>query len=128
MNMTQSQMKERTVLATIFTVVVLAIKICSEFVGFNKLHPAASPKTFSEVVAEWPLLLGICVFAFAVSWLWLASREKLYVICSGCLKITEKGKSSPVTCVECGGALEDLEGFYDRHPEKAPNQAARPDR
>jgi hypothetical protein len=121
-------MKERTVLSACFTVVVLAIKICSEFVGFSKLHLAASPKTFNEIVAGWPLLLGLGVFVFAASWMWLASQEKMYVICSGCLKMTEKGNSSPSSCAECGAALEDLDGFYERHPEKASNQSTRPDR
>ena len=80
MNGNQKQMKERTVLALCFTAVVLVIKVCSDFVGFNKLHPATPPKTFNEVVAEWPLLLGIGVFAFAAGWLWLASQAKTYVI------------------------------------------------
>lgn len=127
MNGNQKQTKERTVLATFFTVVILAIKICSDFVGFNKLHPATPPKTINEIIAEWPLLLGVGVFAFAASWLWLASQEKTYVICSGCQKMTEKNKPSSLTCLECGAVLEDLEGFYDRHPEKSPNMAARHD-
>jgi hypothetical protein len=117
----------QTVLASCFAAAVLAIKICSDFVGFNKLHPATPPKTFNEVIAEWPLLLGIGGFAFAASWLWLASQEKTYVICSGCQKMTEKNLGSTLTCLECGAALEDLEGFYDRHPEKSPNKDARPD-
>jgi hypothetical protein len=127
MNNKQRQMKERTVLASLFAAVVLSIKICSDFVGFNKLHPATPLKTFNEVVAEWPLLLGIGVFAFAASWLWLASQEKTYVICSGCQKMTEKNKRNSLTCLECGATLENLEGFYDRHLEKSPNKDARPD-
>ena len=66
-------------LASCFAAAVLAIKIISDFVGFNKLHPATPQKTFNEVLAEWPLLLGIGVFTFAASWLWLASQEKMYV-------------------------------------------------
>jgi len=118
MNRTNGQIKERTIIATFFTVVVLVIKICSDFLGFSKLHPAATPKNFDEIVAEWPLLLGIGVFVFAASWLWQASQEKSYVICSGCLKMTEKDKGNSSCCVECGAALEDLAGFYERHPEK----------
>ena len=64
----QRQMRERTVLASCFAAAVLAIKIISDFVGFNKLHPATPQKTFNEVVAEWPLLLGIgvCCDSYAV--------------------------------------------------------------
>jgi hypothetical protein len=120
-------MWERTVLASYFAAAVLAITIVSDFAGFNKLHPATPPKIFNEVVSEWPLLSGIGTFAFAASWLWLASQEKTYVICSGCQKMTEKNKRSSLTCLECGAALEDLRGFYDRHPEKSPNKDARPD-
>lgn len=82
MNGRQRLINGRSALAAFLTIVVLFIEICSELVGFNKLHPAASPKTFDEVVTEWPMLLGKSIFILAVCWLWFASQKKrtLFVV------------------------------------------------
>lgn len=46
--------------------------------------------------------------------------RKIVCDCSGCQKMTEKSEAGTSTCSECGAELEDLEGFYTRHPEKRP--------
>jgi uncharacterized protein with PIN domain len=42
-------------------------------------------------------------------------------ICNECKEILEREKVSEIVpvsrCQKCGGTLEELEGYYDRHPE-----------
>lgn len=43
--------------------------------------------------------------------------EENFMICAKCLKPLYKKEALNNKCPECGGKLEDLDGFYDRHPE-----------
>ena len=77
-----------------------------------------NPKTASEVIAEWPELLGVGCVIFLLVWWWQASKKaQQYVICPSCLKSYEKEENLNQTCKKCHGLVEDLDGFYDRHPE-----------
>ena len=38
------------------------------------------------------------------------------LMCSGCIKPYQKKELRELKCPECGWPLEDLEGFYERHP------------
>jgi Uma2 family endonuclease len=90
----------------------------SELVGFDKMNPAATPKSFSEVLSEWPRLLGVSVIVFVAVWWWQTSqKEPETVICSNCKEVIEKEKVPEPICRKCGGRLEEIEGFYDRHPD-----------
>jgi hypothetical protein len=119
MNQRERHLNESIVFAAAITVFVLASYFISQMVGFDKMNLGASPKKFSEVVAEWPRFLILGMATFSGSWLWLiAQKEPSYVICNNCKEISEKGKGSSSCCIKCGGKLEDLEGYYDRHPEQ----------
>ncbi len=95
-----------------------------ELVGFNKMNLGATPKTFAEVVSEWPRLLGLSVLVFAGTWWWkMSQKEKETFICKSCGEAIESDKDdsaelSQRTCKKCGGNMEELEGYFDRHPDK----------
>ena len=40
-----------------------------------------------------------------------------YVICLKCTSPLSKQDTNDGKCPKCGGALENLSGFYERHPE-----------
>jgi hypothetical protein len=110
---------QSVVIATGFTVVVLVVYFVQQMVGFDKMNLGATPKKFSEVLAEWPRFLGLGLIFFAGTFWWQVSqKEPEYMICSNCTETIEKGKDLSAHCTKCGGQLEDLDGFYDRHPDK----------
>jgi uncharacterized membrane protein YvbJ len=118
MNRSERQIRETTVIATTVTVVVLIFSVIAELVGFSKTDPGATPKKFIDVIAHWPRYLGIGIVFFIGTFWWQSSQnEPPYLICRKCKETTEKGKESSALCTKCGGELEDLEGFYERHPE-----------
>jgi hypothetical protein len=39
-------------------------------------------------------------------------------ICYNCQSVFNVSEITSMVCAKCGGKLEDLKGFYDRHPEK----------
>jgi len=43
--------------------------------------------------------------------------ETSTVICLKCMKPVILNDADGMTCRKCGGELEELRGFYDRHPE-----------
>jgi hypothetical protein len=43
--------------------------------------------------------------------------EDNFVICKTCLKSFNAKSITNSICPECGGHIEKLDGFYDRHPE-----------
>ena len=68
------------------------------------------------------ILIGSVLFA--VSWaIYKFIPEKpdksgrYFYICKDCLRALPKRKHKSGKCPECGKQMEDLLGFYDRHPE-----------
>jgi len=55
----------------------------------------------------------------------------LYVICTSCLKPWHSNETSDKACPDCGGGLEDVNGFYNRHPDlknkQTENEASKSD-
>ena len=47
----------------------------------------------------------------------VVKRPDGYLICSECRSVFPVGDLSGTTCPKCAGHLEDLKGFYKRHPE-----------
>ena len=45
------------------------------------------------------------------------SKKDRYLICAKCQNIVDTFQSADDKCSKCGGPLEDLKGFYERHPE-----------
>lgn len=119
MNRSEKRINESIVIAAAFTTLILVIYFISEMVGYNKMDLGASPKSFSEVLGEWPRFLSLGMFFFAGVFWWQVSRkEPEYMICEKCMETTEKGKEMSKNCMKCGGQLEEIEGFFARHPEK----------
>jgi len=83
----------------------------------------ATPKTFLEVVAEWPRFLGLgLVFFLGALWWRFSQKEKETFICSHCQEPVEREikveLKAEITCQKCGGKMEHIEGYYDRHPDR----------
>ena len=76
------------------------------------------------MIPDWtgyPILLtglGTLVFGF-VATKKQTGDEVGYLICPSCLHVVEPSPVKPKSCPKCGGTLEPLKGFYDRHPELA---------
>lgn len=121
MDRSKRHIKDSAIYAVLITGICIAVKLGYDLTGFRKFGPPASPKSLPEVVAEWPAFLAIGTFVFLASWWWQASKKEMtYVICCSCQEIYEKGEALLQTCSKCKGQLEDLEGFYERHPELTP--------
>ncbi len=59
------------------------------------------------------------------------SNESETVICLNCHELFSIYKVSKMICPKCTGVLENLNGFYDRHPDlkdKVPRQVQEPGR
>jgi len=123
MNRSDKHFKESVLFAAAMAVFAFSIYFIQQLVGFDKMNPGATPKTFSEVVTEWPRLLGLAV-AFFLGTLWwrLSQKEKETFICSRCQepvdRETESDVQKEITCQKCGGKMEQIEGYYDRHPDR----------
>lgn len=49
----------------------------------------------------------------------MSKKRKIgqYLICPKCQNVVETFQSADDKCSKCGEPLEDLKGFYERHPE-----------
>src|SRR5689334_1617564 len=104
MDQRERHFNESIVIAAVITVFVLVSYFVSELVGFDKMNLGATPKTFSEVIAEWPRFLVLGMFVFSGSWWWhFSQNEPSYMICRNCKDISKKEKISPSRCVKCSG-------------------------
>lgn len=65
-------------------------------------------------------------FIFGLSLIFLAVRKKfshiffdttIYLKCLCCGERFINGEMATSQCPKCGGELENIEGFYERHPE-----------
>ena len=80
--------------------------------------------------AGYPILLGglvSLVFGF-VATKKQTGDELDYLVCSSCLHSVEPSSSASKQCPKCGGHLESLEGFYDRHPELKDSRKGEPEK
>jgi len=124
MSKSEKHFRESTWFAALMAIGAFIVYFVEELVGFDKMNLGATPKTFAEVVSEWPRLLGLSVLVFAGTWWWKVSqKEKETYICNSCGEAIERDKDDTaevpqLTCKKCGGSLEGLEGYFDRHPEK----------
>lgn len=123
MNRSEKHIKQSMLYAAAISVVALVVYIVSELVGFSKLHPGVAPKTIPEVVADLPRLIvySLLVFAGALWWK-MSQRMKMTLMCRSCkepIEIEKEPEKATIqTCSKCGGVLEELDGYYDRHPEE----------
>ena len=80
---------------------------------------------FAEI--KWPFGGGLIIFG--VFFIWSSFRKKTIeaekkakddkkvLMCSKCIKPFYKKDCQDLICPECQGPLEELSGFYERHPE-----------
>ena len=71
-------------------------------------------------LSENKISLGIFLFVFAGVFLFLAlrgNRPEKYVMCASCTTPFRKADLEGSHCPACGGTVEDLDEFYNRHPE-----------
>ena len=68
--------------------------------------------------------VGIGCVIVGISLIWIACRkkfssitEKKYMKCKKCMNTYAIDDIPNTKCPNCGDGLEDLEGFYERHPE-----------
>ena len=88
------------------------------------LHPTLYGFQVSKVFGVVIILLGVFYAAIRTS----IFKDKVkksesnieyakYLICIECNTPFAQNKITEGKCPQCGGELENLEGFYDRHPE-----------
>ena len=63
------------------------------------------------------VLIIFGIISFGVG-LFASRKKKAEYICYKCQKIVYHYDEEKKICDSCGGQLEPLKGFYDRHPEK----------
>jgi len=74
---------------------------------------------FSEI--KWPF--GIFLTLLGIGFLYFSLRKRSkasnsdFLICPTCLKPFESKNIDEERCTTCGIDLENLKGFYERHPE-----------
>lgn len=111
--------KESTVLAALAAIGAVGFYFISELIGFDRTNLATTPKTLQEVIADLPKILGVGLLVFVGTWWYqMSQKEAQYKICCNCTETYEIDSKELSVCEKCGGVLEDLEGFYDRHPDK----------
>lgn len=124
MNKSDKHFNESVLFAAAMAVFAFILYFIQQLVGFDKMNPVgATPKTFPEVVAEWPRLLGLAFLVFLGTLWWkLSQKEKETFICSRCqepvYREAESNQQKEITCQKCGGKMEPIEGYYDRHPDR----------
>jgi hypothetical protein len=70
---------------------------------------------------KWPF--GVSLTLVGVAFFYISFRRKSvgsasgFLICSSCRHPIEKKRITENQCPSCGADLEELDGFYDRHPE-----------
>lgn len=75
--------------------------------------------TWEEIGASWYLYAMIGAVLFALFYFFLPDEKSTQVlVCRDCGE-PRAGEGHSAVCPKCKGALEPLEGFYERHPQHA---------
>jgi len=64
-----------------------------------------------------PYGILLIVVGLVSLWISLRKRRPTSLICPKCLTVRTWAEMETSKCNNCGVELEDLRGFYDRHPE-----------
>jgi hypothetical protein len=82
---------------------------------------------FDFTQVKWPF--GGALIVLGIFFIWSSFRrktieaegkakdDKIVLMCPNCLKPHNKGDCPALKCPECQALLEELSGFYERHPE-----------
>jgi hypothetical protein len=64
------------------------------------------------------VVILIALFILRMGYKMMVGKEPVkYYKCTGCGHISSPIEAPGQKCPKCSGVLENLEGFYDRHPE-----------
>jgi hypothetical protein len=90
----------------------------SEWNVFAKLIDESSRLSFLIL----HLLVGVFLIIYGIR-----SKSGVYpgakfLACQNCARVIKEEMGKTIKCYECGGKLEPLEGFYERHPEHGPEK------
>lgn len=71
------------------------------------------------LVASACFIFGLFLIIFAVrkKFTHIFSDTTIYLKCLCCGELFDEDEKPHLQCPKCGGDLENIEGFYDRHPE-----------
>lgn len=83
-----------------------------------RIYNFVSDHTFDVSNIKWPL--GILFIIFGGVWIWLGIRSQgtAYYICPKCKTPFNAADVPDKLCPECHEPLEDLKGFYRKHPKE----------
>lgn len=101
-----------------FIAIFYGIKMIQKKVMVN-YHGVSFTETQSVSYGEQCIALGI-IGVISTPFLWFSKKSPgppQYVICQRCLAPLSARSVPNLTCPVCGQSLEDLRGFYERHPE-----------
>lgn len=100
-----------------FSLVILGIGIIYDPVFYDSKHHFVFD--FTEI--KWPFGIFLTIIGFCLLYVTLRKRcdnsASDFFICPNCRKSYNKKDVSENKCCICGGDLENLDEFYERHPE-----------
>jgi hypothetical protein len=64
-----------------------------------------------------PFGIALVVMGFCILWIGVIKPRKENLICPKCEDLFRWSDTLGDKCPKCGAGLEDLRGFYERHPE-----------
>jgi hypothetical protein len=94
--------------------VYLIVGIIAYFHGALLIKGAYASVTKPAAV----VVILIALFILRMGYKMMVGKEPVkYYKCTGCGQISSPIEAPGQKCPKCSGLLENLEGFYDRHPE-----------
>jgi hypothetical protein len=100
-----------------FSLVIFGVAIIIDPIFHDSKHKFIHD--FTEI--KWPF--GVFLTLLGFIFLYVSFRKKSatgasnILICLGCRHLINKSDFSDKLCPKCGADLEELDGFYERHPE-----------
>ncbi len=110
----------------VYRLFLLIIGVSVVFTGLNVFKKSTfSFHGIDIYIGKNNYIITLLIIFFGLVFIISAFRKKedlegefTYLKCPKCGEVFSKKKSKNKTCKRCGTALEDLDGFFDRHPEK----------
>ena len=78
------------------------------------MHKMQVPKSFMGIVF---ILVGAVFIVLSITKIDLLYKDITVLKCPKCLKIYNKQELKSEKCPHCGADLEQLKGFFERHPD-----------
>jgi large-conductance mechanosensitive channel len=104
-------------LAAIFTIIIISCFAILLKFGISKWRTYDTPISWGEFISMTPKLLIFGFIVFLIIFIFtLFLKDPKIVICINCLNTFYEANTKEKTCPECQSTLENLNGFYERHP------------